>query len=219
MLYSYVENNIAGESRELPQNFANVSGFCFLDDKALASHNWFPVEDQLPTVKANEVAVESGRTLDPKRSVVIVTYEVRKLDVPDLDAQKASKILQINQAYAQAMAPLAKEYPEEERWSWGKQEQEANNYMAWVALGRKGDAPATPVLDLLLEGRNADGGEETVEELSGRIQNNVQMMIQTQRYTGHRQRLEKQVKAATSVADLKAIDPLAAFGLSVVSTS
>ena len=219
MLYSFVDNNIPGEPQELPANFANVSGFHFLDDKSLASHNWFPVEDTRPTLKANELAVVAGINFDTKRKVVVVSYNVIKTDAPSLDSLKTEKVAQINQAYAQVMAPLAKEYPEEERWSWGKQEQEANNYMAWVALGRKGDAPATPVLDLLLEGRNADGGEETVEELSARIQNNVQMMIQTQRYTGHRQRLEKQVKAATSAAELKAIDPVAAFGLSVVSTS
>ena len=219
MLYSFVDNNIPGEPQALPATFANVSGFHFLDDKSLASHNWFPVEDTKPTLKANELAVVAGINFDTKRKVVVVSYNVIKADAPSLDSLKVDKVAQINQAYAQVMAPLAKEYPEEERWSWGKQEQEANNYMDWVRLGRKGDAPATPVLDLLLEGRNAVGAEETVEELSVRIQNNVQMMIQTQVYTGHRQRLEKQVKAATTVDELKAIDPMAAFGLSVVSTS
>lgn len=219
MLYSFLDNNIPGEPQVLPATFANVSGFHFLDDKSLASHNWFPVEDTKPTLKANELAVVAGINLDTKRKVVVVSYNIVKTDAPSLDSLKTDKVAQINQAYAQVMAPLAKEYPEEERWSWGKQEQEANNYMDWVRLGRKGDAPATPVLDLLLEGRNADGAEESVEELSVRIQNNVQMMIQTQVYTGHRQRLEKQVKAATTAEELKAIDPMAAFGLSVVSTS
>ncbi|RUR43383.1 hypothetical protein [Vreelandella populi] len=108
------------------------------------------------------------------------------------DAQ-AAKIQQINAAYTEQVQPLVKDYPDIEQATWIAQEIEARAYLAWH-VDQHGAAPATPVLDNILTGRNGDGGSETLQELSQAVLENADMFTHAQQLTGKRQRLVKQVR-------------------------
>ncbi|RUR51536.1 hypothetical protein [Vreelandella populi] len=119
------------------------------------------------------------------------------------DAQ-AAKIEQINGAYTAQVRPLIKDYPEIEQQTWIAQEAEARAYMAWHA-DQQGNAPATPVLDNILAGRNGDNGSETLQELSLAVLANADMFTRAQQLTGKRQRLVKQVREAKALEALDGI--------------
>ena len=108
---------------------------------------------------------------------------------------QAKKIKEINDAYTAAAKPLVKDYPEIEQQTWSLQDAEAKAYLGWFE-GQQGDAPATPVLDQILAGRNGDGGTETMHDLCLAVRGNSDMFTQFQHLTGRRQRLVKQVRAA-----------------------
>ncbi|MDW0357720.1 hypothetical protein Q8G38_00150 [Halomonas venusta] len=108
---------------------------------------------------------------------------------------KRRKIRDINAAYSEQAAPLVSEYPELEQQSWTEQNREARAYLAWFEEAQ-GDAPATPVLDNILAGRNGEDGTETLQELCLAVVENADMFTQFQQLTGKRQRLVKQVRGA-----------------------
>ncbi|MGE6580414.1 hypothetical protein ACQKD0_05185 [Vreelandella aquamarina] len=120
------------------------------------------------------------------------------------DAQ-AAKIAEINDAYTAEAEPLVREYPEIEQQSWTEQNREARAYLEWLA-GSQGDAPATPVLDNILLGRNGENGTETLAELCEAVVNNADRFTQFQRLTGKRQRLVKAVRAAGTEEAANAIE-------------
>lgn len=119
------------------------------------------------------------------------------------DAQ-ASKIREINDAYTAEAQPLIKDYPEIEQQSWVAQNSEARAYLAWYD-DQQGDAPATPVLNNILAGRNGEEGEETLQELCLAVVDNADRFTQFQQLTGRRQRLVKAVKASETVEEVSAI--------------
>lgn len=108
---------------------------------------------------------------------------------------KAAKIIEINDAYTAEAQPLIEDYPEIEQQSWVAQNSEARAYLAWHD-DQQGDAPATPVLDNILAGRNGDEGEETLQELCLAVVDNADRFTQFQQLTGRRQRLVKAVRAS-----------------------
>ncbi|MCG7589665.1 MULTISPECIES: hypothetical protein [unclassified Halomonas] len=120
------------------------------------------------------------------------------------DAQ-AAKIREINAAYTEQVRPLVRDYPEIEQQTWVAQNTEAGEYLAWHA-SQQGDAPATPVLDAILLGRNGDGGSETLYQLSLAVRDNAERFTQAQQLTGRRQRLVKQVRAAETEEAANAIE-------------
>lgn len=120
------------------------------------------------------------------------------------DAQ-AAKIREINDAYTEQVRPLVRDYPEIEQQTWVAQNAEASDYLAWHD-SQQGDAPATPVLDAILLGRNGDGGSETLYQLSQAVRDNAERFTQAQQLTGRRQRLVKAVRAAETVAAVNAIE-------------
>lgn len=120
------------------------------------------------------------------------------------DAQ-AAKINEINAAYTEQVQPLVKDYPEIEQQTWIAQESEATAYLAWHN-DQQGDAPATPVLDNILAGRNGNDGTETLQELCLAVRENADMFTQAQRLTGKRQRLVRAVRAAETEDAAKAIN-------------
>ena len=119
------------------------------------------------------------------------------------DAQ-ASKIKEINDAYSEQAEPLVREYPEIEQQSWTEQNREARAYLEWHAAPQ-GDAPATPVLDNILLGRNGEDGTETLAELCEAVVSNADRFTLFQQLTGKRQRLVKAVRAAEAVEAVNAI--------------
>lgn len=128
-----------------------------------------------------------------------------KTDAELLADAQAAKIAEINAAYTAAAAPLIKEYPEVEQQSWTEQNREARAYLAWDE-DQEGDAPATPVLDNILLGRNGENGTETLKELCEAVLNNADKFTQFQQLTGRRQRLVKAVRAAETVEGKNAIN-------------
>lgn len=118
-----------------------------------------------------------------------------KTPVELLAGAQAAKIKEINDAYSEQAEPLVRDYPEIEQQSWTEQNQEARAYLAWYAAPH-GDAPATPVLDNILLGRNGEDGTETLVELCEAVVSNAERFTQFQQLTGRRQRLVKQVRAA-----------------------
>ncbi|MCP1363820.1 hypothetical protein BIS06_01020, partial [Halomonas sp. BBD48] len=97
-------------------------------------------------------------------SVWYQTWKVRELTEDELAEQLAQArqdaLTQLNADYEAAMRPLIKTYPELERESWDQQKSEASAYQAWLDDGSQGTAPATPVLDRILAGRNGTDGTE-----------------------------------------------------------
>ncbi|AZM95897.1 hypothetical protein [Vreelandella venusta] len=128
-----------------------------------------------------------------------------KTDAELLADAQAAKIAEINAAYTAAAAPLIKEYPEVEQQSWTEQNREARAYLAWDE-DQEGDAPATPVLDAILLGRNGEDGTETLAELCEAVIGNAEMFTQFQQLTGKRQRLVKAVRAAETGEAANAIN-------------
>ena len=138
------------------------------------------------------------------------TWEVRDYTEDELEDQleqlRANKISEINSAYSAAVDPLIREYPEPEPLSWAHQDTEAQAYLAWQASGAQGDAPATPVLEQILAGRNGDDGTETMLELCEAVERNAVAFRQSQVLTGKRQRLVRLVREAESIEEVEAVE-------------
>ena len=127
-----------------------------------------------------------------------------KTDAELLADAQAAKIAEINAAYTAAAAPLIKEYPEVEQQSWTEQNREARAYLEWH-VEAQGDAPATPVLDNILIGRNGEDGTETLASLCEAVVGNAERFTEFQQLTGKRQRLVKAVRVAVAVEEVNAI--------------
>ena len=128
-----------------------------------------------------------------------------KTDAELLAEAQAAKIKQINDAYSAEAEPLVREYPEIEQQSWTEQNREARAYLDWHAAPQ-GDAPATPVLDNILLGRNGEDGTETLAELCEAVVSNADRFTLFQQLTGKRQRLVKAVRAAGTVEGVAGIE-------------
>lgn len=128
-----------------------------------------------------------------------------KTEAELLAEAQSAKIREINDAYTAAAEPLIKEYPEIEQQSWTEQNREARAYLDWHAAPQ-GDAPATPVLDNILLGRNGEDGTETLAELCEAVVSNAERFTLFQQITGRRQRLVKAVRAAETEEAANAIE-------------
>lgn len=128
-----------------------------------------------------------------------------KTDAELLAEAQAAKIEEINDAYTAEAEPLIREYPEVEQQSWTEQNREARAYLEWHAAPQ-GEAPATPVLDNILLGRNGEDGTETLAELCEAVVSKAERFTLFQQLTGRRQRLVKAVRAAGTVAAVDAIE-------------
>lgn len=107
---------------------------------------------------------------------------------------KREKLTGVNSAYEVALSAVKDGYPPSEILSWDKQEKEARAYLA-------DNAAPTPFIDALSTERGV-----TKPELVSRIMakvNAAEVYIGTQ--TGKRQRLEDQINAATTEAELALI--------------
>ncbi|OWV29437.1 hypothetical protein [Halomonas campaniensis] len=131
-------------------------------------------------------------------------WELKPTAAEILNDVKARKIQEINAAYVATITPLVKEYPEIEQATWLAQESEARAYLAWHD-NHQGGAPATPVLDNILLGRNGEDGTETLRDLSLAVLENADVFTQAQQLTGKRQRLVKAVRAAEAVEEIELI--------------
>ena len=113
-----------------------------------------------------------------------------------LKAIKANKLAEINSAYQQAIATLTPTYPDDERLTFDKQEQEAR---AWLA----DDSTSTPFVDALAVGRQMN----KAELVSRIIAKADAFAIASGLLTGQRQRYEDLLDAAETAEDVAAIVP------------
>ena len=109
---------------------------------------------------------------------------------------KIEKLNEINAAYQQAIATLTPTYPDDERLTFDKQEQEAR---AWLA----DNSTPTPFVDALAAGRQMDKSE-----LVGRIIAKADAFaLASGSLTGQRQRYEDMLDVAETAEDVAAIVP------------
>lgn len=115
-------------------------------------------------------------------------------DQPTLDQAKRAQIAAINTDMEAAAAALTADYPPSEKLSWPIQEQEA---LAWQA----DNTTATPYIDALALER----GIARVDYLQRTLAKVQQFRAASAQLIGKRQRLEDQIKAATTLAAVQAI--------------
>ena len=109
---------------------------------------------------------------------------------------KIEKLNEINAAYQQAIATLTPTYPDDERLTFDKQEQEAR---AWQA----DNSTSTPFVDALASGRQMD----KAELVSRIIAKADAFAIASGSLTGQRQRYEDLLDAAETAEEVEAIVP------------
>lgn len=111
-----------------------------------------------------------------------------------LATHKSQKLAEVNAAYEVALSAVKDGYPPSEILSWDKQEKEARAYLA-------DNAAPTPFIDALSAERGI-----AKPELVDRIMAKVSLAeIHIGTATGKRQRLEDQITAATTEAELALI--------------
>lgn len=115
---------------------------------------------------------------------------------PELAELKTAKLAEINTFYQQAIADLTPTYPDDERLTFAKQEQEAR---AWLA----DNAASTPFVDALASGRQM-GKAELVSRIISKAD---AFAIASGSLTGQRQRYEDMLKDAETAEDVAAIMP------------
>lgn len=109
---------------------------------------------------------------------------------------KANKLSEINRTYQQAIAALTPTYPDDERLTFDKQEQEAR---AWLA----DNSTSTPFVDALAAGRQMD----KVELVNRIIAKADAFAFASGLLTGQRQRYEDLLDLAETAEAVAAIVP------------
>lgn len=123
-------------------------------------------------------------------------YYTSKLPSKSLKDTKDEKLVEINALYQQAIATLTPTYPDDERLTFDKQEQEARSWLA-------DNSTSTPFIDALASGRQMDKAE-----LVNRIIAKADAFaLASGLLTGQRQRYEDLLDAAETAEDVAAIVP------------
>lgn len=113
-----------------------------------------------------------------------------------LEELKSRKLDEINNAYQQAIATLTPTYPNDERLTFDKQEQEARTWLV-------DNSASTPFVDALAAGRQMDKAE-----LVNRIIAKADAFaLASGSLTGQRQRYEDILDVAKTAEDVAAIIP------------
>lgn len=108
----------------------------------------------------------------------------------------------LNADYDQAVTVLNSDYPAAETHTWTLQVTEARAYQAWIDGGRVGDAPATPFLAELNEGRVAANVGDGFEDLVSRVlANDAVYSPALAAFTAYRHGIEKQLRTAAELGD------------------
>jgi len=142
--------------------------------------------------EGNPIAVEAPQA---------PSYEEIFLSKP-IAERLAIQLGRLNADYDQAVAVLNSDYPTAETHTWTLQVTEAREYQAWIDGGRVGDAPATPFLAELNEGRVAANVGEGFEDLVSRVlANDAVYSPALAAFTAYRHGIEKQLRTAEVVGD------------------
>ncbi|MEQ9634267.1 MAG: hypothetical protein RLN94_21330 [Roseovarius sp.] len=150
-------------------------------------------------------AAEQGWVEAPKGVSIGWSYDGTTIAAPpppprDFADQQARLYEATKQAYSRAMRPISKQYPAEEREGWGEQVQAAQEVLA----GGQND---------LIDALRAPTGETANEMANLIITKRQEYLTVYKQVTAVRRSLDAQIEAATTLADLDAIDVNAAFGL------
>lgn len=113
-----------------------------------------------------------------------------------LESIKSRKLTEINDAYQQAIATLTPTYPDDERLTFDKQEQEARSWLA-------DNSTPTPFVDALAAGRQM----EKAELVSRIIAKADAFALASGSLTGQRQRYEDMLDVAETADAVAAIVP------------
>lgn len=153
--------------------------------------------------------VEHVREVEVEVTRYRQTWEVRAFTAEEQAgrlAEAQSRALdRLNEDYEEQARPLTRTYPDAERLSWGQQNEEAVAYQAWLDDGSPGEAPATPALDAILEGRNGADGSETLSDLVEAVLIRAETFVAWQSMTGKRQRGERLILAAKAPEEAEAV--------------
>lgn len=109
---------------------------------------------------------------------------------------KSRKLAEINNAYQQAIATLTPTYPDDERLTFDKQEQEARSWLA-------DNSTPTPFVDALAAGRQMEKAE-LVSRIIGKAD---AFALASGSLTGQRQRYEDMLDVAETADAVAAIVP------------
>lgn len=125
------------------------------------------------------------------------SYTIVAIPEPELPELKAIKLNEINALYQQAIATLTPTYPDDERLTFDKQEQEARTWLA-------DNSTSTPFVDALAAGRQMD----KAELVSRIIAKADAFALASGSLTGQRQRYEDMLDVAETTEDVAAIVPV-----------
>lgn len=125
------------------------------------------------------------------------SYTIVAIPEPELPELKAIKLNEINSAYQQAIDTLTPTYPDDERLTFDKQEQEAR---AWLV----DDTALTPFIDALAAGRRMDKAE-LVKRIIAKAD---AFALASGSLTGQRQRYEDLLDVAETPEAVAAIVPV-----------
>lgn len=141
--------------------------------------------------------VEQGPIVD-RKGLPVQTWITRDPTPEEFEQEKSRKLHEVNRAYSEAMKPISDAYPIEEREGWFEQVQAARD----VKGGN-----ANPLVDALRK----NTGEGAVAISDKIIALRDQYLTVYGQHTGTKRGLIAQVNAATTKAELDAIDVKGAF--------
>ena len=145
------------------------------------------------TMKAAMWCNDNGAYIKKKDGGGYIIVPVPEPALPEL---KVRKLDEINATYQQAIATLTPTYPDDERLTFDKQEQEAR---AWLA----DNSASTPFVDALAAGRQMD----KAELVSRIIAKADAFALASGSLTGQRQRYEDLLDTAETAEAVAAIVP------------
>lgn len=125
------------------------------------------------------------------------SYTIVAIPEPELPELKNRKLNEINATYQQAIATLTPTYPDDERLTFDKQEQEARSWLA-------DNSTSTHFIDALAAGRQMDKAE-LVKRIIAKAD---AFAIASGSLTGQRQRYEDMLDVAETADAVAAIVPV-----------
>lgn len=190
--------NINGEWVEKTPRQFRAEHNASIPDGRLAEHGLHEVTVD-PKPDAPGQIVEPGPIVD-RDGLPVRTWITRDPTPEEVEEARARLHAAAHSAYSRAMAPISTGYPAEEREGWAEQVAAAQE----VLSGGQND---------LIDALRAPTGETATEMANTIITKRQQYLVAYGQVTAARRGLAAQIEAATTLADLDAIDVNAAFGL------
>ncbi len=143
--------------------------------------------------------VELGPIVD-RDGLPYRTWTTRDKTPEEVEQDRLRLYRQVIQAYSEAMRPISADYPPEEREGWAEQVAAAQDVLA----GDQND---------LIDAIRTPTGETALEMAQNIIAKRQEYLLAYGQVTAARRVLDAQIAAATTAAELAAIDVRGGFGL------